>query len=246
METMLLVNASQRSALERQMDVIANNLANLSTTAYKGERAVFSEYLVDTGGRDAPRGGDETSFVLDYGTIRSTENGPIQITGNALDIALEGPGFMQVQNQDGELLYTRRGHLTKDEQGFLALPTGERVLDDDGNPIDLNTLVDKPVINPDGTISLPDETIQINLVLFDNDRALERRENSLFAPGTQQPRPTDQIQVVQGALEGSNVNAIKETTRMLEVMRAYQSAQRSTDSLNDVRDKAIDALPRAN
>jgi flagellar basal-body rod protein FlgF len=246
MDTLLTVNVSHRSALERQMDVIANNMANIGTTAYKGERVVFSDYVMDMDA-ETPRGGDEVAFTLDYGTIRSTENGPIKSTDNPLDIALQGNGFFEVRSESGETLYTRRGHLTRDAEGFLALPTGERVVDAAGDPVDLTGLTIPPKINADGTISGPDGQIgAFNLVEFADDRALERRENSLFAATGQQAQPAQDLVLVQGALEGSNVDPIKETVKMIQVMRAYQSAQKSADSVNDVREKAIERLPRAN
>lgn len=245
MDTLLNVNLSQQSALQRRMDVLANNMANLNTTGYKGEQVLFQNYL-DRIDAEGPRGLDEINYLLDFGTIRSLQDGPVQSTQNPLDLALQGDGFLTVEGADGEPLYARRGNLTIDTAGFLALRnSGERVLDDNGQAIGIDPLDGTLEVSQDGQISGERGVIaQLGLARFENERALLRQGNGLFRAVDAEPQPVEDLRIVQGALEGSNVNAIKQTTEMIQVMRAYQSAQRASDQVNDLRERAIDRLGR--
>ncbi len=244
MDTLLHINLSQQTALQRKMDVIANNMANMSTTAYKGEQ-VLCENFVDQFRSEEDRDLNEVNYLLDFGTIRSLEDGPVQVTQNPLDVALQGDGFLTVETDAGETLYTRRGHLMLNNENFLVLQgSGERVQDVNGNDITIDPQQDGSVtIAEDGTISGDQGQIAVmNLVRFEDERALERRGNALFDAADEAPVPVEELQLVQGAVEGSNVNPIKEVTEMIGVMRAYQSAQRAADRIDDLRERAIERL----
>src|SRR5687768_13684666 len=103
MENSILVGFSHQMALKQQMDTIANNVANMSTPGYRAQNMVFTEYLAKPKGIEHP-----LSMVMDYGQFQSTEAGPMQRTGNPLDVALEGPGYFGVQTPEG-VMYTRAG-----------------------------------------------------------------------------------------------------------------------------------------
>lgn len=247
METLLHVNLSHQAALERRMDVIANNMANMSTTAYKGESVLFENYIERIGG-EGGRALNEVNYLLDFGTIRAREDGAFQITQNPFDIALQGEGYFTVQSDNGEALYTRRGHLFVDPDGFLALRgSGERLLDTNGQTIPINLEDGLPAISEDGSITGDQGPIaQLALVRFDDERALLRQGANLFRSTNQAPQPAESLEILQGGVEGSNINPIIETTKMVEVMRAYQSAQKSLDDTDELRQRAIDRLARIN
>jgi len=242
MDGFLGVALSHQKTLLKQMDVIANNVANASTTAFKGERLTFHERVEQMKG-DAPRRMRDLSFVTENGSRGDFREGAILKTGNTLDIALRGNGFLAVENDAGEQLYTRRGSLQLRADGGLILPSGEQLIDDNDQPIFLNPQNAQITVAEDGTISDENGPLaRLRLVDFPDPDTLERRGNSLFATD-QQGDPPDDIRVLQGALEQSNVNPIDEVTRMISVMRGYQAMQRNLEDYGDVRERAIDRLP---
>src|SRR5579859_4545915 len=126
------VGLSLQVVLQRRMDMIANNIANMNTTGFKAEREMFSQYLLPRDG--TATSSDQTAMVSDYGSYRDTSGGAIQTTGNPLDIALSGEGYISVQGPSG-VLYTRSGSLTIANDGTLSDHTGHPVLDESGSPI---------------------------------------------------------------------------------------------------------------
>lgn len=245
MDTLLNVNISQQAALRRQMDVIANNLANMNTTAYKGERVLFDNFLVKMDSDEGPRRLKEVNYLLDYGTIRAQEDGALEVTQSNLDIALQGPGYLTVEDSAGDPIYTRRGRMMIDTEGFLSILSGERVLDRDGNTIEVQPVDGDIQIDAEGFITGDQGPITaLNLVQFANERGLLRQGGSMFRAGDQTPEPAEGVTVIQGAVELSNINAIQEVTRMIDVLRSYQAAQSNADGANDLRELAIDRLAR--
>lgn len=242
MDEFLGVALSHQKAMLKQMDVIANNVANASTTAFKGERLTFHERVEQMKG-DAPRPLREMSFVTENGSRADFSEGAIVKTGNTLDVALRGEGFLVVRNDEGEQLYTRRGGFQLRADGALILPSGEQVLDENDEPIMLDPQNASISISEDGTL-LDDvgPVAQLRIVDFPDRDALARRGNSLFA-SDQTGNPADDVRVLQGALEQSNVNPIDQITRMISVMRGYQAMQRNLDDFGQTRERAIDRLP---
>ncbi|PWR19796.1 flagellar basal-body rod protein FlgF [Zavarzinia compransoris] len=239
MENALYVGLSQQMVLERQMDMVANNIANLNTTAYRAQRPVFQEYVMEAGPRKP------VSFVLDFGIARDTRAGVLTPTGNPFDIALNGEGFLSVQTPDG-VRYTRNGHFTMDADGRLVTREGYALLDDGGAEITVNdTTLGTPVISADGTIAQGDTQIgRVGMVAFDNQQALRAVGDSLFEAGdgaAAQPAP-ETTRLVQGMLEGSNVQPVVEMTRMIELQRRYQTMQNLLTSDNELQRTAIQRL----
>ena len=151
MENTLLIGLSRQTVLRRELDVVANNIANLNTTGFKADGAVFAEYL-HAGARDeqfAPRD-RRMSFVQDRMTWHDMSQGGIQQTGNPLDVAIDGDAFLVVQTPRGER-YTRNGALQINAQGQLVTSAGDQVLGDSG-PILFGASDRDIIINPDGTI----------------------------------------------------------------------------------------------
>lgn len=243
MDTLLSVGLSHQDAMQRRMDVIANNIANASTTAYKRERVIFQDYLFTMEGK-APKALRDVRMVLDYGVLPDMEGGALQPTGNPLDVALDGEGFMVVENDQGDRLYTRNGKLHVSEAGELVTRDGARILGMNDQPIAINPEDVSITIADDGTImSANGEIGQIQMVAFASYQGLERVGDSQFATN-QQELPPQELRLVQGSLEGSNVNSIQQVTDMMTVLRSYQSMERSLNDYSEMRDRAIERLAR--
>lgn len=237
MENTGYVALSYAIGLERKMDLVANNIANIDTSGYKSSHILFNEYIV------RPQRHDPLSMVNDYGNYRNFDAGTIQVTGNPLDVALEGNGFLAVMTDDGEY-YTRNGNLRLDQQGQLITSGGDPVLDTGGKPIIIPADSGHLTITPEGTISGEQGDIAVlRLVRFDNPQELLAVGHNLYE--TAQPAiPDDTTRVHQGAIEGSNVNAVMEMTNMIEVMRKYQSVARLLQNEHDSQINMIQKLGR--
>lgn len=228
---------SRQMAIQRQMDVIANNIANMNTTAYKAERVLFEEYLQQTDS------GEELAYVRDFGSVRNLEQGELRNTLNPLDIAISGSGYFHVESDNGEL-YTRNGHFRISSEGFLVTATGERLLDADGRAIQLDANDPKLDIARDGTITTSNgEAGTLNVVSFENEQTMDPMGNGLYRTDAV-PAPAVDAKVLQGFIETANVEPILEMTRMVEASRAYQSTQNILQRDEDIRRQAIDRLGR--
>ena len=243
METTQYIATSHRSALNRQMNVIADNLANMNTTAYRGEKMIFQEYLQET--QDGP--GGKLSFVEDTTTYRRPEQGPLEQTGNTLDVGIEGEGFFAVQTEDGER-YTRAGNFTVNADNELVTDQGNPVLDENGDAIQLPADGANVEITKQGSIRTPDgEVAQLDLVSFEEPENLVRHAGELYEAGEdQEPQVADDATVHQGMLEGSNVQSIKEMTKMMELMRSQQNAAKLAKQDHEMMLRAIRSLPGSN
>ncbi len=238
MENLSYIGLSRQMALRRQMDVIAHNLANLDTTAYKRQRMLFQEFLL---GGDPKR--QKMSFVLDYGVARDTGTGRLQQTGNPLDVAVVGDGYLVVRTENGER-YTKSGRLHLDDSGVLVNQTGDPVLDNSRQEITLGEADGEIAIGADGTISTTTGPIgRLDLVAFDNELELRPTVAGLYETDAPTIAPKD-TQLRQGMLENSNVAPILEMTSMIHVLRSYQSTQRMLDTDHDLQRRAIERLGR--
>ncbi len=223
METTTYIALSSQGALRREMNAIAHNMANMNTTGFKAERMMFVDHL------QRSRSGDfiadqRLSFVRDVASFRDTTEGPLEQTGNTLDVAIHGDGFFAVQTPGGER-YTRSGNFRLDNGGQLVTQDGLPVLSDAGAPIFFAPEDANITISGDGTVSTENGQLgKLRVVTFDNPQDMQNLGGSLYT--TEQP-PVDKLdaQVAQGMLEKSNIQAIVEMTRMIEVNREYQRAQ---------------------
>lgn len=239
MENALYVGLSQQMVLQRQMEILANNIANVNTTGFKGERPLFEDYVMAAGPRTP------VSYVLDRGTMRDLAPGAFSATGAPLDLAIEGDGFLSVQTANGPR-YTRNGHLSLDADGRLVTSAGQAVLDDGGGEITLEEGAGAPTIAPDGTLSQGTNRIgRLGVVRFADAQALEGAGDGLFAaaPG-QAAEPAPEARVAQGMLEQSNVQPVVEITRMVALQRRYQTMQSLLQNDADLQRSAIQRLGR--
>lgn len=244
MENSQLVGLSRQMALRRELDVVANNLANLGTSGFKSEQVQFSEYLMPVASAEIfPSNRDKRlSYVEDRATWQNFSAGPIEITENQFDLAVNGDAFFAVQTPNG-VRYTRNGQFQIDTQGTLVTNEGHPVLSTSG-PIQFSDTETAVTFGADGTIST-DQGPRGRLLLtsFDNPQSLFSEGSSMFrAEGGGQEMAPGQGGVKQYAIEKSNVQSVVETTRLIEISRAYQSLAKMLERSDELRSTAIERL----
>lgn len=233
MDNTSYVALSRQMALERQMTVVAGNIANMNTHGFKAESLLFEQVLERAGqpGRVA--------FVQDVGLIRDLGAGALETTGNPLDLAINGEGYFTVETAAGPR-YTRNGHFTMAADGTITTSGGQPLLDADGAPIVLPLNAGPLDVARDGTLSADGVVLgRLGLVRFADELPLQREGESLFA-SDQAPEPVAAPDIAQGRLERSNVQPIIEMTRMMETVRAFQNTQRLLETHHELVRRVID------
>lgn len=239
MDTAMIVGLSRQMTLRRALDVAANNIANQNTIGFKAENLLFKEYLHKMNG--APAKLRDVALVLDSGVMRDMRQGAIEETGAPLDVAIDGEGFFQIETDEG-LRYTRNGHFTIDDQGRLVTRAGHPVLDEDGREIEINEEDGALSIASDGTISTDiGDVARLGVYRFESLSSLKKIEGGLFE-SEDLPETVETPNVRQGMLEASNVKSIVQMTRLIDIMRSYQSATRLIDSTEDLTKRTIRVL----
>jgi flagellar basal-body rod protein FlgF len=242
MDNTLMIALTNQRLLRDRMDIVANNMANVSTTGFKVEAPLSRELAEKPAlATDQPH---DIRFVEAFALQRDMRQGPMARTGNALDLAIEGEGFFSVRQGQGTA-YTRDGRFTPNDAGVLVDREGRAVLDDAGGEITLNPQGGPVEISPGGLIRQGGaEVARLAIVSFPTPGALEKLGDNLWGVSDEQPQPMDTPTVRQGMLEGSNVNAVLELTRMMEISRAYENATRVVRNTDELRSRAIDRLGR--
>lgn len=246
MENTLLVGLSRQVSLSRELDVVANNIANMNTTGYKADGSLFEEYL--SRNARAAGTGARVSFVRDRGVWHDMSQGPLERTGNPLDIAIDGKGFLIVQTPAGQR-YTRNGALQIDGTGQLVTNEGYPVIGDKG-PIVFQQTDRQIQISRDGTISVREGTSNVDsgrghirVVTFANPQQLQKDGSSTFnVTQGAQPQDTTAAGIIQGAVEKSNVRGVVEMSRMIEITRSYTQVAGILQQQHDLGQQAIDKL----
>lgn len=221
MENIAYVALSLQTVLNRQMQVTANNVANMSTAGYKAQGVLFNEELAKA------QHGEKLSMVLDHGTFRRVEQGPLQQTGNPLDLALEGSGFFAIETANGPR-YARAGNFSLDMEGRIVTQNGNPVLSDGGQPITIPQGDGQIMIAADGTISTAESGIigRIGVLRFADEQKMLEEGHGLYNANGEVPVQAENTKVLQFMLEGSNVQPVLEMNRMIEIVRNYQQTQR--------------------
>lgn len=246
MENPIYIGLSRQVALRAQMDLIAENVANMSTPGYRGQNMVFTEFLEKPKGKhDSLRRQDPLSFVLDYGHYQDNAPGSMAFTGNPTDVALNGPGYIAVQVRGTEeTLYTRAGNFQVNVNGELVTGRGDLVQGEGGGAVIIPENATEIKIAEDGSVSTQDGQIgRLKVVEFENLQGLEARGDGLYRT-EEEGKPAEGTRVIQGMLEGSNVKPVLEMTRMIDVLRSYQQTQRLLQSEHERQRTMIQRLSR--
>ena len=240
MDNAQLISLSRQIALQRQMDVVANNIANINTTGFKAERILFEDYLMPVASDNNFAPLDQSlSFTQDWATVHDLSAGSIVQTGNPLDVALQGEGFLAVQTPAGER-WTRAGALQVDADGVLVNFDGHPVMGD-GGEIRFDANETDIMIDASGAISTSAGAKgRLRVVEFANPQELTREGDNLYAGGT--PAVALETRVVQGAIEKSNVSGVAGMTEMIRVQRSYQSLAAMMQRQDEMQRAAIRQL----
>jgi flagellar basal-body rod protein FlgF len=239
MENALLVGLSRQVALARELDVLANNVANMDTNGFKRRSTIFQEFVSGTARADSFKSADKpVSFVWDKGTALQFTQGTVERTGNPLDVAVRGDALFSVTAPGGER-YTRNGSFEINAKGQLVTSDGFPLVSDQG-PVNFTAQDTDIRIAPDGTITTAQGNKgKLKLVTFADPQTLRNEGRNLFSstkPG--QPAGKDSM-VEQGAVEKSNVRSVIEMTRLIEINRTYQNIATMMQRTDELRSKAI-------
>jgi flagellar basal-body rod protein FlgF len=242
MDNTLLITLSAQNALRRQMDVAANNMANVSTVGFKAESVLFEP--VERRPASIKERPKTVEFVRDYTIARDFRPGALQRTDNPLDFALTGDGFFTVQTAQGPA-YTRDGRFQMNTEGQIITRDARLVQGADGQPITLDLTQGEPLVGKDGSITQNGALVgQFGLASFTRPGALDKVGDNLWRPTGEAATVAQNTEVVQGMTEGSNVTAVTELTRIMEISRAFESASRLQKQAEDLRSRAIERLAR--
>ncbi|MCA3629924.1 MAG: flagellar basal-body rod protein FlgF [Methylobacterium sp.] len=242
MENVLLIALSRQTALRREMDIIANNVANANTNGFKRRISQSREFQMPVASADTFRRGEDrrVSFVIDRGTPLDLSGGTLEPTNNPLDVAISGEGFFVVQTPQGER-YTRNGAMMLNANGELVNSDGFPLLGEQGN-FQFSQNDSQISIAGDGTVATSNGSRgRLRVVRFPNPQALENVGANLFST-SQQAETVTQARVQAGFVERSNVKPVLEISRMIEVNRAYQSVASLMSRTDETRRSAIQKL----
>ena len=238
MENSIYIALSRQSGLRRQMDMVANNIANMDTPGFKAQRLLFRQFL---SGSDTPGGQGEVSMVIDQAAVRDMAPGPLTGTDNQLDVAILGDGYLVVDTEAGPR-YTRNGRLSVDTEGRLIDVNGYPVMDRQNRPITLPRFSEQVEISSTGEVSTDEGRAgTIRLVRFDNESAMAPLGGGLLVTN-ELPKEAEDSTLAQGMIEQSNVVPIMEMTRMIAVNRSYKSVQKLMESEHERQRSAIREL----
>jgi flagellar basal-body rod protein FlgF len=247
MENPSYIALSHMNALRRQLDVVANNIANAATHGYRAERLVFHELVTPKAAVTAIKGSaGHASFGVELGTFRDLRSGGLERTGSQLDVAINGPGYFAI-DAGGTARFTRHGSFRPDTQNRLTTADGHLVLGSNGTPVTLPQGETEFEIDRRGNITGRNGPIgQLRVVRFANEQELRKVGENQYETQQEPTAIGNDTQIAQGMIETSNVNSVVEITQMIELSRRYQSASRLLEQEHDRARRAIDRLARLN
>jgi flagellar basal-body rod protein FlgG len=240
-------------AQQTQMSVISNNLANVNTTGYKRDRAVFNDLIYQNLRQVGAQSSENTELpsglmvgtgVRVVATQKEHSQGNIVQTSNMLDMAIQGKGYFQVLHPDGNIVYTRDGTFSLTADGNIVTPNGYELQP----AITVPTNATSVTIGSDGVISVlqsgnnaPTQIGQVELAYFVNPQGLEpmgdnlyRESNASGGVNTAVPGSDSTGTLIQGALESSNVNVVEELVNMIETQRAYEMNSKAISTTDEM------------
>lgn len=219
MENPVYATLNRQSGLLKEMQTVANNIANASTDGFRREGVVFSEFVVRTGPNS-----ESLSLANASGRSSDMAQGALVQTNGTFDFAIEGPGFFLVATPEGDQL-TRAGSFTPSPEGVLVASDGAPLLDAGGAPVFVPVTARSITLGADGTLSADGNPVaQVGLWEPGDPMTMARAHGVRFDTGGDVV-PVENARILQGFLEKSNVNPVSELTRMIEVQRAYELGQ---------------------
>ncbi|WGF87613.1 flagellar hook-basal body complex protein [Marinivivus vitaminiproducens] len=236
MDNPSLALLSHQTGLQRRVDIVANNIANAGTTGFRREGLVFASRVerLDVPGRRFAMTEDRMSFT-------DPTAGGLTVTGNPLDMALDGDGLFAVQAGTG-VAYTRDGRFMPDAEGRLVTATGHPVLDEGGAPIVLPPGAEALAVSADGTLSADGEAVAV-IGRYRVDAGARRGADGLITTaGAAGPAPD--TRVLGGHIENANVNPVRELTDLIEAQRAYERGQSMIEGEDERLRRAAERLAR--
>jgi flagellar basal-body rod protein FlgF/flagellar basal-body rod protein FlgG len=213
-------------ARSQTLDMVANNLANVSTPGYRAQHDSFRSLLATSSNMSLS---GLNQAVNDYSVLGGGEldlsQGNLEKTGNDLDLAIQGKGFFAIQTAGGQV-YTRDGNFHTDANGHLVTSQGDAVLGNDDRPI---PIIGTPVsVSPDGSISVNGALAgQLKLVDFPTGTSLQSVGKNYYSTPVKSAVPATDASIQQGMLEGSNVNAVASSVELITVQRYAELMQRA-------------------
>jgi flagellar basal-body rod protein FlgF len=220
---------TRQTGLLKEMQVVANNIANMASTGYRREGVVFSEFV-----KALDPAHDSLSMAAARAHFTSDIQGALTQTGRPLDLAVEGRGYFLIQTPEGQML-TRAGNFLRDSEGNVVTSDGMQLLDSGGAAVAVPPDAAIISVASDGTLSADGiPTAEIGLWLAPGPGTTERRAGSRFAvDGAPVPAEEGSGRIVAGFLESSNVSPVAEVARMIEVQRTYELGQNFLDREDD-------------
>jgi flagellar basal-body rod protein FlgF len=238
MDNSIYVALSRQVALFRDLEVTANNLANVNTNGFGGQQLLQTPFVVDAGHSQ------KVAFENPVDTFRRLEPGTVRTTGNPLDASILGPGYFTVETPLGNR-YTKNGNFQLDANGTLVNGAGYPVLDDTGGRITFETDDGNVVIGSNGNISVNgEERATLGIATFENQQAMEPVGEGLYKADVPAiPNPQDgSITVSQGTLEQSNVEPVTQLTHLVDVSRSLSMTQNLINGLYDLEQRTSRTL----
>jgi flagellar basal-body rod protein FlgF len=245
----LYQSAASLSALERWQDIVSQNISSAQTAGYRKRTVQFSTQLAGMWNLQAAGKGDVMSDEIPAQFTRlssgiSFSSGETQPTRRELDVAIQGEGFFEIRGPEGQKLYTRNGEFRVTAERTLVHSSGLEVMTDGGAPITLQPGGGSVTINPDGSVQQGGTTLgKLAMVKFGNPAALQPTRGGMFlAMAGAAPQTVERPELIQGYLEQSNVQPLREMVDLVLISRAYEANQKVISSTDDQMDKALKAL----
>ena len=257
----IFIAASAAYKQERVLAVVTNNLANVNTMGFKRDGLVFKEMLPpfeDDLNFDASReillsaelANPPTSYVGITEFYTDYKTGPQTPTGNSLDLAIEGEGFFVVQTNAG-IRYTRNGKFRLDQDGHIVNQEGFQLLDKDKKPIKLDSKKGQIAIDSSGDVFVGrglanTPSGKIHLVRFSDPTFLQKEGSTMYSwtGGPNEGQAVENPSIRQGFLEGSNVNAVQEMSRMMMSVRAFETYQKIIQTIDSADERSVNNIGR--
>ena len=239
---------------QKRLDVIANNIANSATTGYKQEGVTSQSFdnMLAIKVRDYSVNKDEIIGTMTLGVkvgevYTNHGQGSIRVTGNTYDLALDGSGFFRMRVTDtlgnDHIRYTRAGNFTITRDGYVTDADGNRLQSEAGDlivPVDAEIVFDK-----DGSVYANGELIdRITVTDFEDHNYLKKYADTMYEPVDGATEIEAEASVLQGCLEQSNVNVVKEMTQMIAITRAYEANQKIVQAMDTTLDQAVNSVGR--